>query len=373
MNGALDLTAVRTVASAGSGVIGTVNFLDVALGILHDIRTGHKIGITQPHLLPGSQTVVLLRRIEAEVITVDVEFPGEGNLAGTKGIVIRIQRHLKDIFLILGVIIDNKPDGIKHRHPARSMGVEIFADAEFKQPIFNHSFRLGHSDPLAKITNGFRRNTPAAQGAQGGHSRVVPPLHISFLHKLDELAFGKHRIGEVEAGKFRLLGMVYVQRLQHPVVQFPVIHELQGAERMRDTLYGVAQRMREIVHGVDAPLVTRAVMRGMTNPVQGGIAHDQIGRRHVDLRAQHVCTIREFTSAHAPEEVEILLDGAVSIGALPARLSQGTSVLTDFISAKVVYIRLSHFNELLSVLVQLVEIIGSVEFTIAPVTAGHLP
>ena len=138
---------------------------------------------------------------------------------------------------------------------------------------------------------------------------------------------------------------------------------------MRDTLYGVAQRMREIVHGINAPLVTRAVMRGMTNPVQGGIAHDQIGRRHVDLRAQHVCTIREFTSAHAPEEVEILLNGAVSIGALPARLSQGTSVLTDFISAKVVYIRLSHFNELLSVLVQLVEIIGSVEFTIAPVTA----
>ena len=92
VNGALDLAAVRAVASAGSRVVGTVNFLDIALGILHDIRAGNKIGITQPHFLPGGQAVVLLRRIEAEVIAVDVEFPGEGNLAGSEGIVVRISK-----------------------------------------------------------------------------------------------------------------------------------------------------------------------------------------------------------------------------------------------------------------------------------------
>ena len=247
------------------------------------------------------------------------------------------------------------------------MGVKIFADAEFKQTIFNHGFRLGHSDPPAEIMNGFRRNASAAQGAQSGHSRVIPPFHISFLHKLDKLAFGKHRIGKVETGKFSLLGMVDVQRLQHPVVQLPVVHELQGTERMRDTLYGVAQGMREIVHRIDAPLVTGAVMRGMAYPVQGGITHDQIGRRHVDLRAQHVRAIRKLASAHTPEEIEVLLDRTVSIGTLPARLSQCPPVLTNLIGGKVIHIGLSHFDELLGVLVQLVEIIGSVKLTIAPV------
>ena len=43
--------------------------------------------------------------------------------------------------------------------------------------------------------------------------------------------------------------------LRYPVVEGTVVFELEGAERVGDAFDRVADAVREVVHGVDAPLV----------------------------------------------------------------------------------------------------------------------
>ena len=59
-------------------------------------------------------------------------------------------------------------------------------------------------------------------------------------------------------------------------------------------------------------------MGHMFDAVKGGIAHDDIGRAHIDLCPQHMFTILEFTGPHALEEIQIFFDGALPIGAVLA-------------------------------------------------------
>ena len=216
---------------------------------------------------------------------------------------------------------------------------------------------------------GLRRNALAAQGAEGGHAGVVPALHIAFLDKLDELALGENGVGEVQTGELRLLGMIDAKGLQYPVVEVAVVDELKRAQRVGDALDGVAQRMREVVHGVDAPLLASAVVGCMPDPVERGIAHGQVGRGHVDLGAQDVAAVREFAGAHAAEEIEILVHGAVPVGALPARLLEGSAVFPDLVGRQVVDVGLAHLDELLGVGVELLEVVGGVELPVVPAAA----
>ena len=58
--------------------------------------------------------------------------------------------------------------------------------------------------------------------------------------------------------------------VEEPVVERPVVLELQRADRVRDALDRVRLAVREVVHRVDAPRVARAVVRGLADPVQRG-------------------------------------------------------------------------------------------------------
>ena len=48
--------------------------------------------------------------------------------------------------------------------------------------------------------------------------------------------------------------------LHEPIVERPVILELEGAQRMRDVFGGVLEGMRKVVHRVDAPGIPRVMM-----------------------------------------------------------------------------------------------------------------
>ena len=61
--------------------------------------------------------------------------------------------------------------------------------------------------------------------------------------------------------------------------------------------------MRKVIHGVDAPRVPRPVMMRMGDAVDDRIAHDEIGRCHIDLCTQDTRTVWELPRAHPPEEV----------------------------------------------------------------------
>src|SRR5438445_3714211 len=97
---------------------------------------------------------------------------------------------------------------------------------------------------------------------------------------------------------------------------------LQCAQRVRDALDRVGLAVGPVVDRVDAPLIARALVRGLADPVHDGIAQVDVARRHVDLRAQRLAALVELAAAHPLQEVEALGDGTVAIGALGAGLRE---------------------------------------------------
>jgi hypothetical protein len=56
---------------------------------------------------------------------------------------------------------------------------------------------------------------------------------------------------------------------------------------------------------------------GVEDPVEHRVAQVDVARRHVDLGPQHPRAVGELAGPHAAEEIEVLLDDAVAVGALP--------------------------------------------------------
>ncbi len=95
----------------------------------------------------------------------------------------------------------------------------------------------------------------------------------------------------------------------------------------------------------------------------------QVRGRHVDLRPQYVFAVGEFARAHAPEQVQVLLDTAVAVRAVRARLRQRAAVGANLLRAQGIDVRQPHLDELLGRLVQRVEVIRSMGQPVAPVEA----
>src|SRR5204863_4956747 len=111
-----------------------------------------------------------------------------------------------------------------------------------------------------------------------------------------------HRISQVKAGEFDLLWMpIDFQFVEDPIVERAMILEFERADRLSDLLYRIGDAMGEIVHRIDAPFITRSVMGSVYNPVDDRIAHIEVRGGHVDLGAQSMCAVWEFTGSHAPE------------------------------------------------------------------------
>ena len=94
--------------------------------------------------------------------------------------------------------------------------------------------------------------------------------------------------------------------------------------------------MRKVVHRIDTPGLAGALVIDMTNSVQRGIAQVHVWRRHVYFCAQHVLAIGKLAVAHAPEQIEVLLDATITMRAVLARLGQRAAILANFFSAQTV-------------------------------------
>ncbi len=99
----------------------------------------------------------------------------------------------------------------------------------------------------------------------------------------------------------------------------------------------------------------------MTNPVQRRIAHVEIGRRHVDLRAQDVRAVREFSRAHPREQRQILLDGSIAVRTVPSRLGQRAAVGANLVGIQAVDVGLPLLDQRDGKLVELLEVVGRIE------------
>ena len=89
--------------------------------------------------------------------------------------------------------------------------------------------------------------------------------------------------------------------------------------------------MGVVIHGVDTPLITLALMMDMTNSVQSRVSHIQIGRCHIYFGTQYIRPIVKLTGPHALKQFQVFFDGTIAIRAIVAGFSQCAAVFPDLI------------------------------------------
>ena len=138
MDRSSDLAAVRSVASAGLGIIGAVNCSDIALFILVHTGACYKVCMHQTHLVAGIQPAVLADRDFHEVLLLDVEFLPERNLSGTQFRILQIVLHIQFLDLIFRIVVDDQLQRMQDRHDAGSLQLQVFSHAVLKHLIVRH-------------------------------------------------------------------------------------------------------------------------------------------------------------------------------------------------------------------------------------------
>ena len=94
-------------------------------------------------------------------------------------------------------------------------------------------------------------------------------------------------------------------------------------------------------------------MGGATDAIQNRIPQIQVGRRHVDLGAQHVATVLELSVSHALEQVEILFDAACTKRAVLALFVIVTALFANRLQRLAIHVGLARFHQLDGIVVEL--------------------
>ncbi|CSB03133.1 Uncharacterised protein [Vibrio cholerae] len=71
--------------------------------------------------------------------------------------------------------------------------------------------------------------------------------------------------------------------IKNPIIQTAVVLEFQSTNRVRNAFERIRNTVCEIVHRIDAPLVTRLVVFSKTHTVQNRITHYDKRRCHIDF------------------------------------------------------------------------------------------
>ena len=164
-----------------------------------------------------------------------------------------------------------------------------------------------------------------------------------------------------EFSLLRIGFVVYTDIVDDPFVKGTVILKFKRAKGIRDALKSVLNGMSVVVKRIDAPLVALTVMRGVNYSVYRGVAHIDVGGRHIDLGAERTRAVGELTVLHSLEKVKVLLHRSVAVGAFLTRLCKRSSVFLHLVGREVANVRLSVLDELYRVLIALVKVVRAVE------------
>ncbi len=127
---------------------------------------------------------------------------------------------------------------------------------------------------------------------------------------------------------------------------------------MGDAFQRVLHRMRPTVHRVDAPLVARAVVSGVAHAVHDRVAQVDVGRRHVDLGAQHQAAVRMLAVAHLAQQRDRLGGRAVAPGRVDAGFGQGAAVGPDLVGALFIDVGVAGLDQRLGELIHIAEVVA---------------
>ncbi len=146
-----------------------------------------------------------------------------------------------------------------------------------------------------------------------------------------------------------------------------MILELEGAQRMGDSLDRIRLPVSEVVRRVDAPVRAGARVFGMKDAVEHGIPHVDVSRSHIDPGAKYARTVGEFARAHAGKQIQALVDGAIAVGTVGARFRQRSPVFADFARREIVDVGVAVADQVPAPLVQAFEVVRREIEMFAPV------
>ena len=347
----------------------TATQLDDFTGIvLDDLLAFDDVAESQPYFSTRLQAEELARSLFEKIILFDPEFARERNLTGTHFGIVRMIHGLHYLHPVFRIVGKNDFQRPQDSHAALRRFTQLLANTIFEHAHFDELVFLGHTAALDELAHRGRRVATPAHTGNCGHARIVPTRDDPVFDQHVQLALARDRIGEIEPGELYLAWPMFgLQLVEEPVIQRPMILELERAERVCNSLERVGQGVRKIVHRVDAPLVARALMRDMADSIQRGVTQVHIRRRHIDLGAQYMFSVFELAGAHAPQHVEALIDRPIAIRAVRTRLCQSTAVLANLFRAEAVDVSDTHLDQCLGRLVKLIEIVRRVREPVLPV------
>ena len=156
--------------------------------------------------------------------------------------------------------------------------------------------------------------------------------------------------------------------LDDPVVQGPVRLKLQRAQAVGDTLQRILNRMCEVVHGINAPLVSLPVVAHVVDTVDDRVAHIEVTAGQVDLGPQRHGAVGELPGAHAGEQVEALLHRAIPVGGHGGD-ADVAAVGFEFLRRQLAHIGQPLFDQQHRLAVVLLKVVAAVKEAVAPVKA----
>ena len=75
--------------------------------------------------------------------------------------------------------------------------------------------------------------------------------------------------------------------------------ELQSANGVSDAFNIIAKRVRPVVHRINTPFISRAMMRGVPDAIEHRIAQPDVRGIYVDFRPQRARPVRKFPRFHS--------------------------------------------------------------------------
>ncbi|MNN06879.1 hypothetical protein D3C81_1196870 [compost metagenome] len=145
----------------------------------------------------------------------------------------------------------------------------------------------------------------------------------------------------------------------NPIVERPLIFELDRTQGVGNPLNGIFKRVRKGIHRIDTPGIPGIVMGRMRDPVNDRIAKVNVRGSHIDLGTQNLFPVLELTCTHTGEQIQVLFYRTVTVRAVFTRLCERAALLTNLVRTKVVHISFPLLNQQHSTVVHLFKIIGS--------------
>ncbi len=203
-----------------------------------------------------------------------------------------------------------------------------------KKRKIHGAIRFGNANTINKVTNRFRRIATTTHRAKCGHAWIIPSAHIATLHKHAQITLGHDGARDVQSAKLNLAwtGRKHVRRLfHHPVIEGAMVFVFERTHAVGDPFKRIADGVGKVVHGIDAPIVSCAVMLLIQNTIHRRVTHIDVGARHINLHAKNHATLFVLALFHFFKQTKAFFHRAIPIRAIFARFGQRATIGAHFL------------------------------------------